>query len=417
MTALLSVIVSLSASAAVIRVAPVNVPALRVPSAALAPAASRVSFSAASTIAPASPAARSAQEALAAAADASGWTRGEFASLAGGRIHYKSRPGDPRAPARVYVGGLALNESFETLFARGRAAGSEHFLWLRGHGPSAWTPTSDPYDADARDLARMIVLAGEKSGRVELVLHSYGTLVFQRMIQLGGADVSDALKLLRDSRVVMLNPTTHYGKSESVAGERYAQLARVVRALMQAIDAGDRHLERLDRMAAWNPALAAYAAGRRAQWNWQREALMSQAAGQAAAELRQHLSEPWAPELDGVRKELSARFEKDAKTAGWQEALLRRADQTSRLEFGARDVALLKALGIGIDLVHAHGDQLIPWVSARLLPELLGVHAPAELPRAGSTLTSADGQFRLIVAEGDHYLPLKRPQDVGRLLD
>ena len=40
-------------------------------------------------------------------------------------------------------------------------------------------------DSDARDLARMVVIASRESasGKVELALHSFGTLIFQRLLQ------------------------------------------------------------------------------------------------------------------------------------------------------------------------------------------------------------------------------------------
>ena len=43
---------------------------------------------------------------------------GVFEGDGGAAIHYKSRTGTADAPSRVYAGGLALSESFESLYAR-----------------------------------------------------------------------------------------------------------------------------------------------------------------------------------------------------------------------------------------------------------------------------------------------------------
>ena len=162
------------------------------------------------------------------AAPASGWTAGSFESADGLTISYKERAGGAGS-ARVYSGGLALNESFDPLFASPRVpTGPEFFLWTRAHQPSGWQPTKSVLDADARDLARMIVRAGKSSptGKVELALHSFGTLAFQRLAQLREEpEAAEALALLAGSRVVMLNATTHYKGSERQAGPDFERMA------------------------------------------------------------------------------------------------------------------------------------------------------------------------------------------------
>jgi len=357
----------------------------------------------------------------AAGGEAPGWTADTFRGADGGTLHFRSRQGSyPAQTPTVYAGGLALAESYESIFtAEARPAADQYFLWLRGHAPSPWAPTTRVYDADALDLARMIVTAGRRSGsgRIDLALHSYSVLVFQRMLQLRrDPEVRQALALLRGARVTLINATTHYGDSETAAGAQYAEMAKAIRMLVQWLDMMDSYAAAWEAAARLNPVAAPSIRAGLAAWRLQREAVLALASKGAVDELRKHLAEPWAPAIDFIRRDLLEKVARNAQDRGWQEALLRRANDTSKLEFRKSDVALLRRLGVRIDVVHSHDDQLIPWVSAKLLLDLMGIAAPEAAPPADTVLRSPDGLFRLFVVDGDHYFPLKQPAAMGELL-
>jgi hypothetical protein len=358
--------------------------------------------------------------AAAAAPAASGWSLGSFDSAAGGSAFYKARLAPSGAVPRVYSGGLALNESFDPLFA-GQAdpARSQFFLWTRGHAPSGWTPTPVVIDADAHDLARMIVAAARqsRSKKVELALHSFGTLVFQRLIQLrGDPEVDQALKLLSGSRVVLLHATTHYTGSEKRAGPDFERMGNATRAFVDWLNAMDAAVAAWKKAVAYNPWLAGLDLLWSAQWDFQRGQLMALASREAAAMMRADLSAPWAAHND-VREGFLKDLARDSSNPGWQESLLRRSSDMFRLEFTAEDVAYIRRLGIRLDLVHATGDQLLNWDSARTLFELLGIESPAAAPAAGTVLTDENGRFRATIVDGDHYFPLKQPEKLAAILD
>ncbi|MFA6316164.1 MAG: alpha/beta hydrolase, partial [Elusimicrobiota bacterium] len=298
-----------------------------------------------------------------------GWTPGELRSPADNAVlRYRSRraPAAGRAPPTVFVGGLALAESYDSYFKTQAAAGDEHFLWLRGHQPSAWTPTRSVYDNDARDLAAMIVAAARSSGsgKVRLVAHSYGVLVFQRMLQLTEhAEVRQALSLLKGSRVTLLNVTTHYGDSETVAGEEYAQMAKIIRAFIGWLDLMDSQAAFMRKSMEFNPALAPMVLPALMAWEIQRTAALSMASQGAVQQLKDHLAQRWDPSIDSVRRRILRVIGRNSGDPGWQEAFLRRANDTSKLDFKPADVARLRKLGIGLDLIHSKDDQLIPWPS------------------------------------------------------
>ncbi len=352
-------------------------------------------------------------------ADGPGWTRGSFESSAGGRIAFKARETACGAPARVYSGGLALNDSFETLFDGAAAADRSHyFLWTRAHGPSAWSPTRAVTDADARDLARMIVIASRRANtpKVELVLHSNGTIVFQRLLQLRREpEVREALRRLSGSRVVLLDGMTHYEGAEREGGPEVARLAQANRMLVGWLDSWDDLAAEVESAArAWmNPAALAWLTGYRAQ----RSALLAAATAPAAAQMARDLDERWAPELESARLRLRADLERDAQGDGWREALIRRSNDAFRLDFAARDARLARRLDIAVDFVHAAGDRLLDWRAARLLMERFGLAAPAKMPAAGTSFTDPTGRLRGLVVAGDHYFPLKEPGALARLLD
>ncbi len=348
-----------------------------------------------------------------------GWTLGSFEGDGGLPVSYKRRAGaDATAPARVFSGGLALNESYDTLFAGRPAARDEYFLWTRAHAPTGWTPTRSPLDADARDLARMLVTAAREnaSGKTELVLHSFGTLVFQRLLQLRGEPVVDAaLATLAGQRVVFLHGTTRYEGSERRAGREFEQMGQATRAFTDWLNTADSMVELWESTARLNPLLGPAVEMWLAQWRVQRRQVLAMASRDAVAMMRQDLAEPWAPELEPHRRRFQAALERDALDPGWQEALLRRSGDMFRLAMTPADVKHLRKLGVQLEMVHARGDKLLNWETARALYDLYGVKSPAELPPAGTVLEGRGA--RAIVVDGDHYWPLKRPGELARLLD
>jgi len=356
------------------------------------------------------------------AALSEGWSRGSFSSADGGAdVAYKHRPGPAGAIPRVYAGGLALNESFDPLFARSAApARSEYFVWMRGHPPTAWTPTAAPIDADARDLARMIVRAARDSGasKVELALHSFGTLVFQRLVQLRAEpEAAEALRLLSGSRVVLLNATTHYEGSEKRAGREFEQMGTATKQFVGWLDSMDASAAAWRSAAEINPFLAPSILAGLSAWQVQREQILALASKGAADMMRADLQAPWAAEIDAIRRGFLAALARDSQNPGWQESLLRRSSDMFRLEFTKADAALIRRLKIHLDLIHASGDQLLNWESARTLFERLGIAAPDKAPAAGTVLSDATGRFRASIVDGDHYYPLKRRDDLARRLD
>ncbi|MDE2292917.1 MAG: hypothetical protein KGL53_12620, partial [Elusimicrobia bacterium] len=354
------------------------------------------------------------------AAPADGFSWKDFESADGARVSYAlRRPETEKGPARVFVGGMTLPESFQTYFRTERPERAEYALSFRGLPPTAWHATRELFDADARDLARMINVAAARSpgGRVELALHSYGTLAFQRMVQLRAEpEVAKALAALRGQRVVMFSPTTHYGDSETVAGPQYAQMARQVRMLVDWLDAGDLAVSEWRAAARLNPLLYPQAEAVAMAWAMQRDTALAMAAQPASQLQLDHLSEKWSPELEGTRKELVRRTRRASSEAGWQEAALRRANDTSKLDFTAADAEAVRKAGVRLDLVLSHDDQLIPWASARLLPALFGVELPEAAPAAGTLARDASGAVRVMVLDGDHYLPLKHPRRAADVL-
>jgi hypothetical protein len=352
--------------------------------------------------------------------DDSQWTSGRFESAAGGQsVAYKRRENSAQAPARVFAGGLALNESFEALLAGGRGPGHEYFVWTRGHPPTAWTPTAVVIDADARDLARMIVKAAaeSKTGKAEVALHSFGTLVFQRLVQLRGEpEIDAALEALRGSRVFLLNATTHYSGSERRAGPELEQMGTATRQFVDWLDMMDATAAEWEAAARLNPFLSPAIQAWLSGWRAQRAQVLSLASAQAASMMKKDLETPWPPEIDAIRRRFLAALERDHRDGGWQEALLRRSADMFRLEFTKKDAAAIREAGIRLELVHAVDDQLLNWGSARALFEVLGIDAPEQAPAAGAVLTDRSGLFRARVVEGDHYFPLKRRDELARIM-
>jgi len=355
-----------------------------------------------------------------AAAPGEGWTLDAFTGDGGAPIQYKSREGTGGGRARVYAGGLALTESFEPLFARAeKPAGKELFLWTRGHAPSAWLATKSPIDADARDLARAVLIAAKDSpgGKVELALHSFGTLVFQRMVQLHAEPaVAAALKALSGSRVFLLHATTHFEGSEKKAGPDFERMSQATRAVVDWLNAGDATADLWEATARMNPFLAPAISAWLETWRFQRGQVIALASKDAAGMMLADLKEPWDKAVDHIRKAFIKDIQRDSKDPGWQEAMLRRSSDMFRLEFSLEDAARIRRLGIGLELVHADGDKLLNWESAKVLFERLGIEAPEKAPPSGTVLTDKTGRFRARIVSGDHYFPLKKRDELAKLL-
>ena len=323
----------------------------------------------------------------------------------------------------------------------------------------------------------MIVLAAResKATKVELALHSFGTLVFQRMIQLREEpEVREALKLLAGSRVTLLNATTHYAGTERRAGREFEQMGVATRNFVDWLDmmdeiaagwhrnaennaaAGAAVRESLSNwrenaakmaelsvsinpfaaaavkmwMRQWNTAAAmadkaadpnTYAEPSvemlLAQWREQRAQMLALASQGAANMMRADLAAPWPAEFDAIRQGFVAALARDSHDPAWQEALLRRSADMFRLEASPRDMDVLRRMKVRVDLIHSSGDQLLNWQSALVLYELMGIAAPAKAPPAGTELRDVTGRFRASIVAGDHYYPQKERDDLARRLD
>ncbi len=353
---------------------------------------------------------------------AEGWSAASFVSADGGvTVGYKRRTGPAGKTPRVYSGGLALNESFDPLFARpGAPVRSEYFLWTRGHPPTGWAPTRTVIDGDARDLARMIVLAAKESGpkKVELALHSFGTLVFQRMVQLRAEpEVRQALNLLSGSRVVMLNATTHYPGSERRAGQAFEQMGNATKSFVTWLNTADAFAANIQQLAQLSPFTAAPFNAWLEMWKYQRAQVLTMASKGAADMMKADLSKPWPADFDPIRKGFLAALARDTQDPAWQESLLRRSSDMFTLDFTKKDVAVIRGLKIRLDLIHSSNDQLLNWQSALALFELLGIEAPAQAPAPGTELRDRTGRFHASIVESDHYYPQTSRDDLARRLD
>ena len=351
-----------------------------------------------------------------------GWSLGSFASAVDGLpIFYKRRDVKNSKSPRIYAGGLALQESFDPLFSvQAEPARTQIFLWMRGHSPTQWNPTRSPLDADARDLARAILLAAKDSltGSVELALHSFAAIVFQRMVQLRrDPEVREALGRLEGSRIVLLHATTHFDDSEKQAGPDFERMSEATRKFIDWLDLMDAAADNWRLLARINPFLGPQIAMWLSQWRLQREQVLAMASKEAAGMMRKDLETPWPQAIDSIRRGFMKDLNDDARNAGWQEAMLRRSSDMFRLEFTKNDVRVIRRLGMRLDLVHATQDQLLNWGSARVLFGLLGIPTPEAAPAPGGVLSSRDGLFRARIVSGDHYFPLKRPEQLGPLLE
>lgn len=294
------------------------------------------------------------------------------------------------------------------------------FFWTRAHPPTPWTDLASPLEADARDLARAILLAAQDSpsGSVEVVVHSYGALVFQRLIQLrGAAEVDSALERLKGSRVVMLNGTTHFEGSERRAGADFERMADASRRFVDWLNGMDSIARAWEKAAELNPMMAPAVSAWLAGWRINRQFMMALASRDAAAMMRADLMEPWDSAYDHIRRGFLAALEKDSRDAGWQEALLRRSSDMFRLEFTSADANFIREKKIRMTLIHSAQDKLVNWPSARMLFDLLGLSTPQEAPAPGAVFRDSSGQFQAEIIDADHYYPLKKPRALEEVLN
>ncbi|MBI4669079.1 MAG: hypothetical protein HY747_07810 [Elusimicrobia bacterium] len=401
------------------------------------------------------------------------WQTGSFASAVDGaelKYQYRLPDGAPGRSPTVFVGGWALSDSFSSLFETQENAPNPQFaLWPRGQPPSPWARTREVFDADARDLAQMIVKAAESSGAeraarasvsdrtwtgppasktgagpdsvpearrvppelqsslvsdqglrsgVNLVLHSYSNLVLQRMLQLDRyPEVRRALELLRGGKLTFVNAVTHTGTSEKLFGEENIQTAKNVRAFISWLNLMDISAQMWKKYALLNPFLAPTIYASLAVWQAQRQSALAMAVKDGINMLRRDLKEPWEPRIDHVRQELLKKFDGMADDPGWHEGMMRRANDTSLFDFTSKEVEKLRQMGVKIDVIHSHGDKLVTWASAKLLLDFLGIRAPDKVPAAGTTLKDESGNWRAIIVDGDHYYPLKEPEELEKILN
>lgn len=314
-------------------------------------------------------------------------------------------PHGPDAPV-LYVGGLAMADSLRPL-ADARPGEAQAYLRLRGHPPSGWTRGTPVFDADARDLARAIQRTAEAfdSGRVSLALHSYAGLAFQRMVSLeraGDPDARRALRLLGGARVALI--TTASRRAGDSWGRDYESGRAVLSAVAADIDAGD---------ALWS------AAPPPARWAWEQTRTLAVAGAVAGIRdgLGRHFRSGWRSAPKGLRRRLLEISADNAKSPEWLEGILRRAVAVASLDFAAEDAARLRALGVGVLAVLAADDQLLDWPVSRLLLKNLGLDAPRTRPSPGTRIEDPGAPIAAVIVDGDHYLPVKDPAAVSRVLD
>ncbi|MBI5202502.1 MAG: hypothetical protein HY925_13000 [Elusimicrobia bacterium] len=352
-----------------------------------------------------------------------GWTSGLFESPVDGlEIHYRSH-GPNRGKPRIFVGGMALAQSFESYFRTQLPEQRQYELTLRGLAPTKWSKAPDQLDADARDLGRMIVAAARETGAssLELVVHSYSAFAFQRLLQLDDAESREALALLAGSRVIWIAATTHWKGSESqlmeLMGPQFVLALENAKLQAAYLDSMDRIADRMRAIADGNPWMRAQAEAWIIAWEAQRAAFIY-AAGEASAQLMQrHLEDRWTPDIDPIRRELHDAVARESNELGWREAALRRMLASLPLDFTTADADRLRGLGIRLELLHAKDDQFIPWKAERFVLRALGIDAPERTPKPGEVLRDASGLVSVRVVDGDHYFPLKRPGAFREFLD
>ncbi|MFA6030179.1 MAG: hypothetical protein WC969_10015 [Elusimicrobiota bacterium] len=354
--------------------------------------------------------------------EAGSWRNALFASPAGGDIRYRFRMPE-RSQGRVptvFVGGLALAESFEPYFQTEPARAGQFVLWLRGLAPTELGPRTQMLDADTRDLARLIVTAARESGseRVDLALHSYSTLLFQRMLALHeDPEVAAALKLLRGAHVSAITGSTHYDHTEYDVGLEFVFRKKLAEAIVSMQDMRDGMSKLLWSMSRWNPFLLPMAYSFEF-YNRLKELMILRASGKSIADqLKTHLKDPWAPDIDPIRLKLLAQLEEAWRQKEWQKASLLRTVDMHALEFTPQDVQRLRALGIRLDVIIAKDDQVLPWALQRDLLARFGIETPKETPPPGTVYADREGTVRAQVVDSDHYFPLREPGQLKEILE
>ncbi|MCX5787755.1 MAG: hypothetical protein NTX64_04485 [Elusimicrobia bacterium] len=320
----------------------------------------------------------------------------------------------------VHVGGLALAESFEPYFQTQPAQAGQFVLWLRGLAPSELGPKTQLLDADTRDMAHLIVTAAREAGteRVDLALHSYSSLLFQRMLALYEEPVvAEALKLLRGARVAVIAGSTHYDRTEYDVGLEFVFRKHLAEAIvaMQGLNNSISNL--LWSMSLLNPFISpmAYAYDLH---NRMQELLILQASGKSIADqLKAHLKDPWAPSIEPIRLKLLAQIEAAWRQEEWQKASLWRTVDMHALEFSPHDVERMRALGVRLDIVVANQDQVLPWAIQRDLLARVGIDTPEWVPAPGTILTDRSGMVRARIVDSDHYFPLRKPAELASILN
>jgi hypothetical protein len=352
------------------------------------------------------------------------WKRSSFPTRSGGalQIRYKAltaRGNAGKAPT-VFLGGLGLSEGFESLFqTQGTPAADQYFLWLRGNPPTGWAPSAEVLESDARDLAAMIAIAAERSrsGTVNLALHSYATLVFQRLLTLrGNPDADKALALLRGGRVSFLHGTTHSKGAAGMLGPAYEVRKTMTEGFLGFLDANDALSSLTVLAASFNPFLILSASFYLAAWNFCRGSLLDKVGRDLEELYLKGLSEPWDDRLEGVRRRLLDTLKKSSRDPGWQEGMVRRLVGWDALDFRPEHAELIRELGIRLDIVYGVRERVLPWETQIPLLKSMGIAAPPRVPPAGTVLQDRSGLIRFVVVDSDHLFPLRKPADLERIL-
>ena len=193
-------------------------------------------------------------------------------------------------------------------------------------------------------------------------------------------------------------------------------MSQATRAVVDWLNAGDATADLWEQTARMNPFLAPAIAAWLETWRFQRGQVIALAAKDAAGMMLADLKDPWDKAYDHIRKAFIKDLKADSQDPGWQEAMLRRSSDMFRLEFSPEDAARIRALGIRLELIHADGDRLLNWESAKVLFERLGIEAPEKAPPSGTVLTDKTGRFRARIVTGDHYWPLKKRDELAKIL-
>jgi hypothetical protein len=89
--------------------------------------------------------------------------------------------------------------------------------------------------------------------------------------------------------------------------------------------------------------------------------MLSLSAQTISGQIKRALKDPWPPSIEPVRRRILDIVDKSSAWHDWQESTLRRTVEAHTLEFSPGDAARMRDLGLKLDLVIAHDDQVIPW--------------------------------------------------------